>query len=196
MQEAVCRIINNIPEKIFKEKCHRPFLIAIDGRCAAGKSTLANSLGQRLKSSVFHMDDFFLQPHQRTEERLKEAGGNVDRERFAEEVLKPLSEGNNVLYRPFDCKTTGFFAPIEVPYSQIAVIEGSYSCHPELWDFYGMHIFLNVDTKEQMRRIEKRNGANYEAFKNKWIPLEERYFKEFGIMERCELVFETGDMKA
>lgn len=195
MQEAVCRIINNIPEKFFREKSPRPFLIAIDGRCAAGKSTLADLLGQRLQCSVFHMDDFFLQPHQRTEERLKEAGGNVDRERFAEEVLKPLSEGNNVLYRPFDCHTMDFSAVVEVPFGQIAVVEGSYSCHPELWDFYGIHIFLNVKSEEQLRRIEKRNGANYEMFKNKWIPLEESYFKEFGIMERCELVFETGDMK-
>ena len=195
MQEAVCRIINNISEKFFKEKSSRPFLIAIDGRCAAGKSTLADLLGQQLQCSVFHMDDFFLQPHQRTEERLKEAGGNVDRERFAEEVLKPLSEENNVLYRPFDCHTMNFSAAVEVPFGQIAVVEGSYSCHPDLWDFYGMHVFLNVDAKEQMRRIEKRNGANYEMFKNKWIPLEERYFKEFGIMEKCELVFETDDMK-
>lgn len=195
MQEAVCRIINNIPENIFKEKSSRPFLIAIDGRCAAGKSTLASLLGQRLKCNIFHMDDFFLQPHQRTEERLKEAGGNVDRERFVKEVLKPLSEGDNVVYRPFDCGTMGFSAAVEAPYRQIGVIEGSYSCHPELWDFYGIHVFLNVRPEEQLRRIEKRNGANCEMFKNKWIPLEERYFEEFGIMERCELIFETDDRK-
>ena len=37
------------------------------------------------------MDDFFLRPEQRTEERLKEVGGNVDRERFLEEVARPLT---------------------------------------------------------------------------------------------------------
>ena len=33
------------------------------------------------------MDDFFLRPEQRRPERFAEPGGNVDRERFAAEVL-------------------------------------------------------------------------------------------------------------
>ena len=35
-------------------------LVAIDGRCAAGKTTLAASLQAQLACNVFHMDDFFL----------------------------------------------------------------------------------------------------------------------------------------
>ena len=50
------------------------------------------------------MDDFYLQPHQRTEERLAEPGGNVDRERFLQEVLIPLHEGHDAVYRVFDCQ--------------------------------------------------------------------------------------------
>ncbi len=34
-------------------------LVAIDGRCAAGKTTLAASLQAQLECNVFHMDDFF-----------------------------------------------------------------------------------------------------------------------------------------
>ena len=37
-------------------------LVAIDGRCAAGKTTLAASLQAQLGCNVFHMDDFFLRP--------------------------------------------------------------------------------------------------------------------------------------
>ena len=33
-------------------------LVAIDGRCAAGKTTLAASLQAQLACNVFHMDDF------------------------------------------------------------------------------------------------------------------------------------------
>ena len=33
-------------------------LVAIDGRCAAGKTTLAASLQAQLECNVFHMDDF------------------------------------------------------------------------------------------------------------------------------------------
>ena len=71
-------------------------LVAIDGRCAAGKTTLAASLQAQLGCNVFHMDDFFLRPEQRTPERLHQPGGNVDFERFLTEVLRPLYDGDPV----------------------------------------------------------------------------------------------------
>ena len=60
-----------------------PFLLAIDGRCAAGKTTLAAQLARLSGCTVVPMDHFFLRPEQRTEERFLEPGGNVDRERFS-----------------------------------------------------------------------------------------------------------------
>jgi len=44
-------------------------LIAIDGPAASGKTTLAERLASRYGAAVLHMDDYFLQPHQRTPER-------------------------------------------------------------------------------------------------------------------------------
>ncbi|MDR1683994.1 MAG: (d)CMP kinase, partial [Elusimicrobiota bacterium] len=38
----------------------KPFIIAIDGRCAAGKTTFAKWLAARLKAPVLHIDDFYL----------------------------------------------------------------------------------------------------------------------------------------
>mgnify|MGYP002515102552 CR=1 FL=1 len=61
-------------------------IIAIDGRSGAGKSTLARTLEEKLGVSVVHMDDFFLQLHQRTKERFDTPGGNIDSERFFEEI--------------------------------------------------------------------------------------------------------------
>ena len=53
-------------------------IVAIDGNCTAGKTTLAGMLEEMYDCSVFHMDDFFLRPEQRTPERYAEIGGNVD----------------------------------------------------------------------------------------------------------------------
>ena len=64
-------------------------LIGIDGRTGSGKSSLAKKLAEEFFCNLFHMDDFFLQGFQRTEERRKEIGGNVDYERFQREVLLP-----------------------------------------------------------------------------------------------------------
>ena len=68
-------------------------LVAIEGGSASGKTTLGELLQNVYGCPVFHMDDFFLRPEQRTEARFTQPGGNVDRERFLEEVLIPLREG-------------------------------------------------------------------------------------------------------
>lgn len=39
-----------------------PLLIALDGRCAAGKTTLANRLAEQYGWGVIHLDDFFCSP--------------------------------------------------------------------------------------------------------------------------------------
>ena len=182
MLEKVVNIINTLSH----DNPH--LLIAIDGRCASGKTTLAMDLKQIYKCNVIHMDDFFLRPEQRTTERLCRAGENVDHERFLEEVLVPLRNGENFSYRPFDCKTNMFSEPIAVGRHGINIIEGSYSCHPDLWDFYDLRIFLTVSPEVQRERIISRNGVGKaEIFRNKWIPLEERYFKEMDIANRCDL---------
>ena len=62
-------------------------IVAIDGKCTSGKTTLASKLAEIYDCNVFHMDDFFLRPEQRIPERLAEVGGNVDYERFQEEVI-------------------------------------------------------------------------------------------------------------
>ena len=53
---------------------------------------------QQLDCNVIHMDDFYLQPHQRTTKRMREPGGNVDYERFETEVLQPMLTGEAVSY--------------------------------------------------------------------------------------------------
>lgn len=171
----------------------KPFLIAVDGRCASGKTTLAAALQKKLDCSVFHMDDFFLRPEQRTKERLHKAGGNIDHERFKEEILEPIKGGaKKISYRAFDCKSMSLCAPVTAEAGRICIMEGSYSCHPELWGYYDLRIFLSVDKEEQIKRIVKRNGEKKsEEFKKKWIPMEEIYFSEFDIEGRCEMKFRT-----
>lgn len=166
-------------------------IVAIDGRCGSGKTTLAAQLQQELSAAVFHMDDFFLQPHQRTEQRLHEAGGNVDYERFLAEVLTPLMAGKAVTYRPFSCAKQALEPPVTVESCPLTVVEGSYACHPTLWEGYDLRVFLTVEPEEQLRRIRHRSGEEKaRVFAEKWIPLEERYFAAFDLERRCDMVLE------
>lgn len=168
----------------------KPLLVAIDGRCGAGKTTLATLLEKKTGCNVIHMDHFFLQPGQRTKERMQEPGGNVDYERVLKEVITPLSQGMEVSYRRFDCKKMELSSLIQMKQNIVTIVEGSYSCHPALWDYYDLRIFLNIGPEEQIQRIRNRNGSKAALrFRDCWIPLEEQYFSVYQIQERCDLVF-------
>ena len=79
-KQVIAREVITKAETLLNKK--NPVLVAVEGRCASGKTTLASVLQDLAGWSVFHMDDFFLQPWQRTELRMQTAGGNVDYERF------------------------------------------------------------------------------------------------------------------
>ena len=49
-----------------------PVRLAIEGGSASGKTTLGQILAERYGCTVFHMDDFFLRPEQRTASRFAE----------------------------------------------------------------------------------------------------------------------------
>ena len=168
--------------------------VAIDGRSGAGKSTLGGLLAKVYRCSLFHMDDFFLRPEQRTAQRLAQPGGNVDRERFAEEVLAGIRGGRPFCYRRFDCSRMALGPEIVAEPGQLNIVEGSYSLHPDLAGDYGLKIFLDISPQEQSRRILARNGPEmYRRFAGEWIPLENQYFRELRIRQSCHLVLETEE---
>lgn len=163
-------------------------LVAIEGSCTAGKTTLARLLAEEFDCNIFHMDDFFLQNHQRTRERFAEPGGNVDYERFAQEVLLPLKKGSAVEFRPFDCQTRQLQAGVEMPRKKLNIIEGTYSCHPSFGQPYDLRIFLTVTPETQRQRILERPAFLHKSFFDSWIPMEHTYFDTFAIKESCDIV--------
>lgn len=164
-------------------------VIAIDGRCASGKTTLAEKfLTEGLSGvGIIHMDDFFLPRELRTKERLSEPGGNVDYERFAEEVLPHIRDPREFRYTRFDCSKMAPGETCVIPAGSIRIVEGAYSCHPRFGDYMTLRVFCDVSPKEQIERIRKRNGERMlERFVNEWIPMEENYFREYRIRERAD----------
>ena len=170
-------------------------IIAIEGGSASGKTTLAGILSEVYDCNVFHMDDFFLRPEQRTPQRFAELGGNVDRERFLEEVLTPLSQNKTVQYRRFDCSTQVIEPPVAVEPKALTIIEGAYSIHPELSPYYDLSVFLDISPEYQRERILKRNSPQFaERFFGEWIPLELKYFSETKARERCDIVLDIDEI--
>ena len=178
-------------DRLLQEK--ERVVLCVDGNCGSGKTTLAHLLQEVYGCGVIHADHFFLQPHQRTEARLSEPGGNLDRERMITEVLRPLRAGKeNVSYRPFDCSRGQLGEAVTLPESRIFVVEGSYSNHRDMALFYDLSVFCTVKKAEQLRRIRERSGEELlRRFEEVWIPMENAYFEAHRVRQRSDLVFET-----
>lgn len=163
--------------------------VAIDGNSGSGKSTLAEALNSVYDCNVFHMDDFFLRPEQRTDGRMQQVGGNVDYERFKAEVLDKLKKGADFEYQIYDCSVSKLTDYVKVVPKKLNIVEGVYSMHPTLRDAYDLKIFLRIDAEAQKKRILLRGGEYMlKRFLNEWIPLENEYFSKMNISERCDLV--------
>ena len=167
-------------------------VIAIDGMCASGKTTLANEIAKSFDCNVIHCDDFFLPKERRDEERISIPGGNIDCIRMKNEVINKL-EGD-IAYKKFDCKEQFYSDYINLEHKRLTVIEGCYSLHPYFGEYYDYSIFVKIDPFTQLERIEKRNGKEQvETFKNKWIALENKYFEAYEIEQLVNLVIDTGE---
>mgnify|MGYP000120553628 CR=1 len=164
--------------------------VAIDGNSGAGKTRLSHLIGEIYDCNIFHMDDFFLTPELRTEERLKEPGGNVDYARFRNEVLDNIKKREEFAYRVYNCSKGTFDRQVKVSPKRLNIIEGCYSMHPCLIEDYDLKIFLSIGKEKQKARILKRNGpSKLKRFVEEWIPLEDMYFNELNIPGKCDLVF-------
>ena len=153
-------------------------IVAIDGMCAAGKTTLAQKLSQRFSSAfVISMDDFYLPLAERSEAVLAEPGGHMDYERFAEEVAMPLWKAQSPAYGVFDCQTQSIVKTEQVPEdATLIIVEGTYCTHPFIPDIYDFRIFVKTDDATQASRVQERNGSFAKDYFEKWIPAEKVYF--------------------
>ena len=170
-----------------------PFVVSIDGRCAAGKSSLALFLAEKLQAPVLHIDDFYLPFSHRTEKRLSVVGGHIDFERFEQEVLLPIRQKKEFLYRPYSAhedlwKTTQKIVP-----QHLYIVEGSYSQLPTLLPSYQYRIFLTVSADIQQTRLLKREGeCKLKKFLSHWIKEEERYFSACRPDVKADCVVDTS----
>lgn len=179
-------------DRLLQEK--KQLLIAIDGPSGTGKSYLGRLLQSLFGADLILMDDFFLQPDQRSPARAAEPGGNVDYERFFAEVVANLEKHSPFIYQKYSC-STGLFSPSAALASPAKIFEGVYSLHPK-WgaELFDCKIFLTASLQKRLERIENRNGKKMLArFVKEFIPKEDAYFNAFGVPALCDLTIDTTD---
>lgn len=189
-----CKIlkdINNLLDNSDKDV----ILVAVDGPSAGGKSSFGRFLNDNFICNVFHMDDFFLPSNRKTEERLNQPGGNTDYERVRDELIANILKPECFTFNVYDCNTVSFIESGKVFHKRLNIVEGVYSLHPELSNFFDYKIYLDVSKEKQQVRILERGGeSKLERYNNEWLPLENKYFETFNIKEQCDVVMDTTDL--
>ena len=93
------------------QKPTRPLVLALDGRCGSGKTTLANGLAAQFPGcTLLRTDDFYLPPARRSPDWAHTPCANMDLTRLRDEALRPAYAGQTVAYRAYSC-TGGLSAP-------------------------------------------------------------------------------------
>lgn len=167
----------------------RPFVIAIDGRAASGKTSFAGLLSKHIDAHIIHTDDFFRPRDPSGKLKLSEFEGNFDLGRFKAEVADCFDSENGFQYGVFNCKK-GIITEIKtVPPRSVCVVEGAYCLCPELGDYADVKLFFDVTPDTQKQRILSRNGEEgLNMFLSVWIPAEERYISHYNIQNHCDFV--------
>ncbi len=164
----------------------KPLIIAIDGRCCAGKTALAREFAKTADCNIFKTDDFY-PPFS---DRACEEKANIDAQRFLDEVILPLKAGREVLYKPFNCKKGDFEEAVKIPFKNISVIEGCYSLHPLLRAYYTHSFFITINKEAQQARLKAREGSRAAVFNAVWIKKEEDYFAAYAPQDFAQAVLE------
>lgn len=162
----IAQIINGFHDGIY--------LLAIEGRCCAGKSTLAEKIALQTNAALFHTDDFFLPKTERPENKQLRYGENINFNAI-NRLLTDIRGGKPFSYTKFDCGSQSY-KPTETALPKtINILEGSYSMHPRIVNMFDFKIYVHVDKQIQHDRLKRRNPENYDDYLQYWIPLEEKY---------------------
>lgn len=164
--------LDQLPERKLK-------IIAIDGMCAGGKTTLATHLSQHYQATVIHADDFF---------DNADAKIGINSERLKTEILERAVMGKSLTYHKYDC-TKKIMVPERIEtVKEWLIIEGAFSGNARLFSAYDAVLFVDIDQEEQLRRLSQRSKSLLSRFQNEWIPRENRYFQEEQLYLKADLI--------
>jgi uridine kinase len=159
-----------------------PTLVAIDGRSAAGKSTLASRVADMTDVSVIDGDDFYAGGTDDEWDAMspgEKAAHCIDWQR-QRSVLEALARGEAARWHPYDWDANDgrlVETPTMCPPAPVVILEGVYSARPELADLFHLRVLYDAPVEVRHRRWVEREGAGYlDDWARRWSEAEEWYF--------------------
>ncbi|WP_457963617.1 hypothetical protein M1E17_19645 [Arthrobacter sp. D1-29] len=161
------------------QRPNRPWIVAVDGRSGAGKTTLVNRLLARVPDSdVVHTDDvaWHLSFFDWADE-------------LREGVLEPLLQGEAVHYRPPGWVARERPGAIALRAGRSVVwVEGSGSSRQDLTDLIDASIWVQCDNLEARRRLLARDGQEEQDLHREWEAQEIPFLLQDRPWERATVI--------
>jgi uridine kinase len=183
-----------------------PLFVGIDGGSGSGKSTLASAVTDRLRdgadpvaTTVIDGDDFYLGGSAAQWDR-RSAAQNADRVidwRHQREVLQALRRDGAAQWAPFDWDAETWetdepphvATPVLVRAAPVVILEGVYSCRPELHDLLDLRVLVDVPRLVVEQRVRAREGEDHRPdWERRWRRAEDHYFDVTMTPERFDMV--------
>lgn len=167
-------------------------LVGIDGRSGTGKSTFAASLAGEISAQIIEGDAFFAGGvNLRSDTPQERANACIDRPKLRS-VLEALKAGRAAMYREFDWHAfDGSLTQTltKVNAGGLIIVEGVYTCHPDLADLLQVKIKLQISDDLRERRLIQREGS-IGPWERQWHEAEEWYFSHLAVKSHFNLVAE------
>lgn len=153
--------------------------IGIDGPGGAGKSTLARRIADAVQRAVVVPVDEFWGP----------SIPEWDWDRFLDQVVRPLRNGQDARYQEWDWVIDAGGAWHDIAAGCVVVVEGVSATRVEVDLPWALRIWVETPRETRLERALERDGPGLMArWFDDWIPSEQAYIAGQRPRERVDLV--------
>lgn len=201
--------MKSIVEKIIEKKGNKRFIVGINGVDTSGKTTFTRKLKKELENKGFHVetisiDDF----HNESEIRYKNPDpiqGYIDDgfdlenlENFLREIKQDNIEKKKMIHLNLDNDTFSNEKIYTFKDNTVILLEGVLLYREPINKYFDFKIFLEIPFEEVLKRAEKRDVPKFgieflDKYRNKYIPVQKKYLREYKVKETCDLIIDNTD---
>lgn len=220
MQALRSRLVDQLTDLIIAVERPHPVRVAVDGRSAAGKSTLGDELAARIEHggrSVVRasIDDFYCPwVHKLSRGRLSAEAfysGAYDYPALRSLLLEPLGPNGSRHYRTRwhdGWNEEEIDDPQRIaPNDSILIVEGVFLLRPELNGYWDVRVFVDIDAEQSLERGVQRDltldeplmravrrEQRLRVYRERYLPAEEMYLLDADPMALADIVVNNRDL--
>jgi len=168
--------------RLLPPPARRPYLIGIDGRSGAGKTSLAEQLVTVLRPlrdvTLFHLEDLY------PGWDGLEAGIRA----YVDTVLTPLREGADAHWTAWDWVTGSPGTPRLTRAAEVVVLEGVGACNAAARELLDVSVWVELPVALRYDRALGRDGQSYAQHWDRWAAQEEAYLSADPVWDRVDIL--------